>query len=77
MSAPGGISAPAGSRAFRLVDCELEVLGQEQLDVRRHPLACSLTAHINVAVIGMSHEVVTALHSLHRPDQAIHQHPYG
>src|SRR4029077_11069836 len=40
-----------GDRTLGLVDLELETFGEELLDGRHHPLAGSLTAHINVAVI--------------------------
>src|ERR1700686_1981014 len=50
-----------GDRALRLVDPELEPLGQELLDARHHPLARPLAAHMDGAVVGVTHEVVAAL----------------
>src|ERR1039458_2118493 len=43
----------ASDRTLRLVDLEFETLGQESFYARHHPLAGSLAAHVNVAVIGM------------------------
>jgi hypothetical protein len=40
-------------RALRLVDLELEALGQELFDAGHHPLAGPLAAHIDVAVISL------------------------
>ena len=53
--------ARLGHRALGLVDLELETLGQEPLDARHHPLARPLTAHIDVAVVGVAHEAMAAL----------------
>ncbi len=52
--------ARLGDRALRLVDLELETLGEERLDARHHPLARPLAAHIDVAVVGVAHEAVAA-----------------
>src|SRR4051794_2666097 len=47
----------SGDRTLRLVDPELEASGQEPFDARHYPLAGSLTAHVDVAVVGIAHEV--------------------
>jgi hypothetical protein len=46
--------------ALRLVDPEPEALGQESFDARHHPLAGSPAAHVDVAVVGVAHEVEAA-----------------
>ncbi|MGY4287216.1 hypothetical protein ACVWXO_006436 [Bradyrhizobium sp. LM2.7] len=53
--------ARLGDRALGLVDLELEALFEEPFDPGHHPLARLLTAHIDVAVIGVAHEAVAAL----------------
>src|ERR1700722_8327929 len=50
-----------GDRALRLVDLELETFGEELLDAGHHPLACPLTANIDVAIVGITNKVVAAL----------------
>src|SRR5580704_12033833 len=56
--------ARLGDRALGLVDLEPETLGEELLDADHHPLACPLTAHIDVAVVGIAHKAVAALFQL-------------
>jgi hypothetical protein len=50
-----------GDRALRLVDFELEARGEETLNACHHSFACSLTAYIDVAIVGVTHETMTAL----------------
>src|SRR5664280_3750609 len=50
----------ASDRTLRLVDLEFETLGQESFYARHHPLAGSLAAHVDVAVICIAHEVELA-----------------
>src|SRR3981189_489215 len=52
--------ARSGDRALRLVDLQLEALGQEPFDARHHSLAAPLTANLDVAIIGIDHEVLAA-----------------
>src|SRR5262245_37782327 len=49
-----------GRPLARLVDLELEPFGQEPFDAFHHPLAHLLTAHIDVAVVGIAHEATAA-----------------
>src|SRR3974390_1162474 len=49
-----------GNRALSLVDLQLETLGEESFDACHHPLARSLTAHIDVAVVGVTREAMAA-----------------
>src|ERR1700676_2945287 len=50
-----------GNRALGLVDLELEALFKELFYAGHHPLARTAAAHIDVAVVGVAHEAVTAL----------------
>src|SRR5215470_1282061 len=50
-----------GDRALRLVDLQLEALFEEPFNAGHHPFARPLAAHIDVAVVGVTHEAVTAL----------------
>src|SRR5260221_2277975 len=49
-----------GNRALCLVELLLEAPGQETFDACHHPFSRALTAHIDVAIIGVAHEAVTA-----------------
>ena len=44
-----------------LLTLSLRRLVKEPFDAGHHPLACPLTAHIDVAVVGVAHEAVAAL----------------
>src|SRR5207244_7029257 len=52
--------ARLGNRALGLVDLEPEALRKEPFDAGHHPFSRALTAHIDVAVVGVAHEAVTA-----------------
>ena len=54
-------NARFGDRALGFVDLELEALFEELLDAGQHPFTCFLTAHIDVAIIGITHKAVAAL----------------
>ena len=49
-------SSGARHRALRLVDLQLELVGQEPADRGHHPLAGAATANIDVAVVGITAE---------------------
>ena len=51
----------AATALFALLTFSLRRFGQEPLDACHHPFACSLTAHVDIAVISETHEAVTAL----------------
>src|SRR5665213_427145 len=53
--------ARLGDRALGLVDLQPEALFEEPFDAGHHPFARTLTAHIDVAVVGVAYEAVTAL----------------
>jgi hypothetical protein len=53
--------ARSSDRALGLVDFELEALGEEMFDIGHDPLAHPLTAHIDVAVVGVAHEAMAAI----------------
>src|ERR1700730_8281711 len=49
------------NRALCLDDLQPEALRKEPFDSGHHPLARTLTAHVDVAVVGVAHEAVTTL----------------
>src|SRR5882672_6199048 len=53
--------ARLGNRTLGLVNLQPEALCKESFDADHHPLARTLTAHIDVAVVGVAHEAMTAL----------------
>jgi hypothetical protein len=53
--------ARLGNRALGFIDLELQALFEELLEARQHSFACPLTAHIDVAVVGLTHEAVATL----------------
>jgi hypothetical protein len=50
-----------GNGTLRLVDLKLETLRQEPFDAFHHAFACPLTAHVDVAVIGIAYKAMASL----------------
>src|ERR1700692_89241 len=53
-------NARLGDRALGLVDLQPEALRKEPFDAGHHPFSRTLTAHIDVAVVGVAQDAVTA-----------------